>query len=87
MAASAMKTGSSGGAGLSNCSRSGLSICGVVPLYRRLAIRPWQSQVVPGCSPTSECADGTVEHCIVSSAIRVFCLYCYAAIPGGLITS
>ena len=40
-----------------------------------------------GCSPTCEGADGTVEHCTVSSAIRMFCLVCYATVPGGLISS
>ena len=45
LAASAMRTGSSGGAGLLNCSGNGLSICGVGPFHRRVAIHPWQSQV------------------------------------------
>ena len=31
--------------------------------------------------------DPMVEHCTVPSAIRVFCLVCYAALPGGLIAS
>ncbi len=47
LAASAMRTGSSGGAGLLNCVLgSGLSICGVGPFHRRVTIHPWQSQVV-----------------------------------------
>ena len=88
LAASAMGTGSSGGAGLLNCSWkwsfhlwswSVSSQTGVPSLVVTGGMQL-------GCSPTCQCAD-TVEHCTVSSAIRVFCLVGYAAVPGGLISS
>ena len=39
LSASAMRTGSSGGAGLLNCSCSGLSTCEVGPFHHRVVFR------------------------------------------------
>ena len=84
-AASAMMSGSSGGAGLLNCSW-------------KWSFHQWSWSVSKQSGDPSLAVTGSsleavrhmivrMVHCTVSSAIRVFCLVCYAAVPGGLVSS